>query len=198
MFGLTVVTAPASEPITLEEAKENLRFSGDYESDRIRSLIKAARIYCERATGKAFITQTLKLTLDAFPGYRDDGVLRLPRPPLQTVTHIKYDDYANVEQTLSASLYTVDAASEPGRIGLAYGQIWPDLYEELGSVRVTYVAGYGLAAAVPDTIKQAMHLLIAHWFENREAVGNAGGTVALACESLLGCEDSGAMVGTYG
>jgi uncharacterized phiE125 gp8 family phage protein len=195
VFGLQVTTAPTVEPITLEEAKENLRFNGEYEADRIRALIKAARIYCERATGKAFITQTLKLTLDCWP---TDGIIRLPRPPLQTVSSIKYDDYLNVEQTLSSTLYVVDAASEPGRIGVAYGQIWPDLYEELGSIRITYVAGYGATpATVPDTIKQAMYLLITHWFENREPVGQ-GQKIAFSVESLLGCESAGVLVGTYG
>lgn len=193
MFGLTVVTAPTEEPISLEEAKENLRFAGDYESDRIRALIKAARIYCERATGKAFVTQTLKLTLDAFT----ECVIRLPRPPLVSVSSIKYDDTAGTEQTLSTSYYVVDASQEPGRVALAYGQVWPCTYEQIGAVRITYVAGFGGASTVPETIKQAMHLLIAHWFQNREAVGSVGGPVAMAVDSLLGCESAGCLVGTY-
>jgi len=70
--------------------------------------------------------------------------------------------------------------------------------EQAATVKVNYVAGYGAATAVPQTIKQAMLMLIAHWFENREAVGTVGGPVELATKALLGCEFSGSMAGTYG
>jgi uncharacterized phiE125 gp8 family phage protein len=207
MFGLQVTVAPTEEPLDLDEAKGQCGLLGNIAHDTLlQGLITAARIYCERATGKAFITQTLKLTRDCFPDYREEYVLRLPRPPLQSLTPdadhltlgIEYDDTQGVTQTLAASEYVIDTACEPGRVGLVLGAVWPLTIDQLGVVRVTYLAGYGARADVPQTIKQAMLLLIGHWFENREAVGTAGGPLALAVGSLLGCEDSGAMVGTYG
>ena len=49
------------------------------------------------------------------------------------------------------------------------------------------IAGYGAAAAVPAAIKQAMLLLIGHWFANREAVnvGNIVTAMPLAVEALI-------------
>lgn len=208
MFGLTVVTAPSEEPVSLDEAKVQIGYAQDihHEDERIRALIKAARVYCERATGRAFVTQTLRLTLDCFPG--GDGIIRLPRPPLISVTAdddnptlgIKYDDTTGTEQTLDTAYYTVDTACEPGRIGLASGYCWPCTIDELGAVRVTYTAGYGADSAVPDTIKAAMKLLVSHWFESREAAitGTIQTTTELAVSALLGCEDAGCLVGTYG
>jgi len=209
MFGLEIIVVPDEEPLSLDEAKGQCGLLGNNAHDTLlQGLITASRIYCERATGKAFVTQTLKLTRDCFPDYREGYVLRLPRPPLQSLTPdadhltlgIEYDDSQGVTQTLAASEYVIDTACEPGRVGLVLGAVWPLTIDQIGVVRVTYLAGYGDAAEVPQTVKRAMLLLIGHWFENREAVVTGTITQAhkLAVESLLGCEDSGAMVGTYG
>lgn len=201
MFGLTVTVAPTSEPVTLAEARLQCGIADEaagYHDPKLLSLIKAARIYCERATGKAFITQTIKLTRDRFPCEKECYVIRLPRQPLASVTSVKYDDTTGTEQTMSASDYVVDTACEPGRIGLTLGATWPLTIDQLGAVRVTYVAGYGAATAVPETIKHAMLMLVSHWFENRAAVGDVGGPIAMACEALLGCESAGNLAGTFG
>jgi len=158
-------------------------------------------MYCERVTGKAFITQTLRLTRDCFPGWKEDNEFRLPMPPLQTVTNIQYTDNAGVTQTVDSTSYVVDATSMPGRITLAWGEVWPtDVLEQAATVKVNYVAGYGAATAVPQTIKQAMLMLIAHWFENREAAitGTIQTATEMAVSALLGCEFSGSLAGTYG
>jgi uncharacterized phiE125 gp8 family phage protein len=205
MFGITVVTPPAVEPLTLQEAQQHLRFYLDHEDDLIRSLIIAARMYCETFTGKAFITQELRLTRDSFP--RNGCEIRLPRPPLQTITPdatytdlgFTYTDANGVEQDVDSSIYVVDPTPEVGRIGLAYGETWPtDAIHQIGAVKVQYLAGYGDPADVPDTIKAAMKLLIGHWFVNREAVGNVGGAVQMAVNSLLGTAWTGQLTADFG
>ncbi|HUQ68746.1 MAG TPA: head-tail connector protein [Planctomycetaceae bacterium] len=202
MFGLTVVTAPAIEPVTLPEAKRQCRIADSIVAFdvELNALIIAARRYCEIATGKAFITQTLRLTLDRFPGWRDEHTIRLPRGPLQTVSSIQYTDSAGVTQTVAAASYVVDASGEVGRVALADGYEWPtDAIEQIAAVKVNYVAGYGLtAASVPQTIRQAMLLLIGHWFANKEAVGAASKEIEFSVSALLGCEWTGSLAGAYG
>lgn len=201
MFGLTVVTEPAVEPLALSEVMEQLRYPHVSENLLIESLIKAARKYIETATGRALITQTLRLTRDCFPTWKEGYTFRLPSPPLQTVSSIQYTDTAGATQTVTAAEYVVDATSVPGRVGLAYGYTWPtDVIEQIASVNVNYVAGYGLAAAVPHDIKQAMRLLIGHWFVNREAVltGTISNDIEFSLAALLGSEFSGSLAGTYG
>lgn len=207
MFGLTVVTEPGEEPIELSDVKRHLRFPYDYEDELIQSLTTAARVHCETVTGRAFVTQTLRLTRDSFPGRCEDYTFRLPKPPLISLTAdednpdlgIEYTDSDGDTQDVDAASYVVDTSSLPGRVALAYGYDWPtDAIEQIASVRVTYTAGYGTPSAVPKTIKQAMLLLIGHWFVNREAVGVVGSEIQLAVKALLGSEWSGSMAGTYG
>jgi uncharacterized phiE125 gp8 family phage protein len=200
-MGLQIVTPPAVEPVSLAEAKAHLRVDTTDDDSLIKSLIIAARAYCENYTGRQFITATLKLTLDGFPdaldkndlagdgGYviKDDAIL-MPRPRLISVTGITYIDMAGATQTLSSSVYKVDTQREPGRLGLAYNQTWPIARDEINAVAITFAAGYGASANdVPQTVKQAMLLLIGHWYENREAVnvGNITGVLALTVEALL-------------
>jgi uncharacterized phiE125 gp8 family phage protein len=207
VFGVTVVTPPTEEPLSLSEVKQHLRYPFDVESELIESLVVAARVYCETVTGRAFVTQELRLTRDSFPGACEGYEFRLPRPPLASLTAdddfpdlgITYTDTSGATQSVSTASYVVDTSSLPGRVALAYGYDWPtDAIEQIAAVKVNYLAGYGAASAVPVTIKQAMLLLIGHWFVNREAVGNVGNEVAMAVKSLLGGEWSGAMAGTYG
>lgn len=167
-----LITAPAVEPVSLVEAKAHLRVDGDDDNVLLTMLITTARQEAEKVTRRALITQTWEVVLDCFPS----GGIDLPFPTLQSVTSIKYFDGSNVEQTLSTSAYQVDADSEPGRVALASGYSWPDTYDRLNAVRIRYVAGYGLAAAVPAAIKQWILIRVATLYENREGV-NIGNNV---------------------
>lgn len=210
MFGLTVVTEPASEPLELSEVLEHLRYPHTSENIYIgKVLIPAARKYVEKATGHALITQTVRLTRDYFPGWSEGYMFRLPKPPLQSLTPtvgdpdlgITYTDAAGVVQTVDPATYAVDPSSMPGRIALADGELWPtDAIEQIASVKVRYVAGYGLAKDVPETFKVAMLQLIGHWFVNREAVltGTISKDIEFGLTALLESEWCGSLAGTYG
>lgn len=133
----------------------------------LTALIQAAREYVEGYQNRALCTQTLELVLDSWP-VRDS--IEIPKPPLQSVTSIKYKDSAGTESTWADTNYIVDPDSFLGRVVLADGISWPTatLYPA-GGIRIQFVAGYGLAADVPQTTRQAMLLLIGHLYENREA-----------------------------
>lgn len=197
MFSLTVTTQPTAEPITLEEAKLNMRFPYDTEDQRISAIIKAARLYCETVVGKSLMTQTLTLKRDAFPC--DGAAITLPRSPVQSVTSVSYVDTAGATQTLSGALYQSDVTSLPPRIAML-NQDWPITDTRMAAVTVVYVAGYASATLVPETIKQAMHLLVSHWFNNREAAGDSrvDKVTAMAVGALLGSEWSGNLTGAFG
>ena len=174
-MSLDLVTPPAEEPLTLSEAKEHLRVTGAGDDAYITALIAIARENAEQELGRQLVTATWDLFLDRFP----DGsarvldeleryVIRVPLPPLQSVTHIKYYDSAGALTTLDPSDYLVDAASKPARIAPAYLATWPRTREQLGAVNVRFVAGYGDAGDVPDAIKQWMRLRIGAMYEHRE------------------------------
>lgn len=162
--GLVLVTPPAEEPVTLEEAKLHLRLDTTAEDSLISALIVAAREYVEMYTRRQLVTATWELSLDAWP-----LCIRPPKPPLQVVTGITYMDSAETLQTVDPTMYRVDTTREPGRILVATGVSWPAVVRVPGAIRVTYEAGYGAASAVPATFKQAMLLYMADMYEHREA-----------------------------
>jgi uncharacterized phiE125 gp8 family phage protein len=162
---LRSITAPASEPVTLAEAKLHLRVSIATDDALITSLITAARVEAEQQTERSFMPQTWELTLDCFP-----CVITLNRPPVTSITSLKYLDTAGVQQTLSPSLYALDSDSEPARVVPAYGQSWPSTQAFINAVRVRYVAGYADAAAVPEAIKDWMKIRVNTLYEFREQI----------------------------
>lgn len=135
----------------------------------VGSLVTAARQYCEEWTQRAFITQTFDLKMDEFC-----TEIFLPRPPASLVTSIIYVDTAGAAQTLAADQYQLDAPAGPhasaGRIVPAYNVTYPSTRDQVNAVVVRYVAGYGAPAAVPESIKAAIKLMLGHLYEHREAV----------------------------
>jgi uncharacterized phiE125 gp8 family phage protein len=164
---LVLFTGPTDEPLTVQEAKDWARITESEDDDLVQGLIRAARCHVEQLTGRALLTQTWDLYLDCFPWQID-----VPRPPLQSVTSIKYIDTEGVLQTLASSEYTVDAKSEPGRIVPAYGKVWPSTRYEPNAVQVRFVAGYGLEALDIDArapeLRQAIGVLVGTMYEQRE------------------------------
>lgn len=167
---VSLVTGPTVEPLTRDEAKEHLREDAADQNSYIDRLISAARRRVERDAWRVLITQTWDVFFDRFPA---SSVLPIvvPKPPLQSVTSVKYHDSDGTTTTaLDSSTYIVDSASEPGRIALHDGEVWPsDLLRPANGVEIRIVAGYGDPTDVPEHLLQAMLLLIGHWYENREA-----------------------------
>lgn len=136
------------------------------ENDWIDRTIKAARQYAEIFCNRSFIDTIWAYYMDDF-----ESEIILPRPRLDSVTTIKYYDTDNVQQTLAAAYYDVDAYSEPCRIKEAYGYSWPSVYDRMNAVEIIYKSGYGTAATdVPAAIRHAILLLAGHFYEHREAV----------------------------
>jgi uncharacterized phiE125 gp8 family phage protein len=181
---LSLATAPVELPLSLAEAKAHLRVLTSNQDGLITGLISAASAHLDGRSGilgRALVTQTWDVRFDRFSGC---GAMELPMPPLQSVTHVKYLDDAGVETTLDPSQYVVETGHMVGRIRPAYGLTWPFARCESGAVRIRFVADHGDAGAVPQPIKQAMLLLVGHWWINREAVGDAQGPHAFAVDAL--------------
>lgn len=170
MLQIKVVTPPSVEPVTLVEAKLHCKVDVTTDDDLITALIVAAREEIERRTWRALVTQTLELILSDWPSA---DRIELPRAPLQSITSVKYKDKDGNETTWPGANYLAGTDSVPGVLALAWNASWPsvDLYP-VEPIRIRFVAGYGLAASVPTSLKQAVLLLVAHWYEQREAGGD--------------------------
>jgi len=195
-MNIVVVTPPPFEPLSVAEVYEHLRWDADTDSDSppnvtyplqdtITGYIITARQYAESYTRRAFVRQTLRITLPAFPStnirfsdyddptdwFRRPGKIELKRPPYIALVSVKYLDSNEALQTLAPSNYYVDDAS-----GLLAELVFRDTFdpaiattERQDAVRIEYQAGYPpgdespedqptLAANVPQSIKDAMKL----------------------------------------
>lgn len=165
-MGLKLNTAPSVEPVTLTEAKLHCKVDSTDDDTLLTALIVAARQQAEHQTGRALVTQIWELSLDEFPV----DSLEIPKPPLQTVASISYLDANGTRQTLANTEYQVIVDELLGRIVSAYGKSWPSCREVPGSVVVTFTAGYGLAAAVPESIKSWIKLAVNTLYNQRDVV----------------------------
>ena len=164
-MAIKVITAPTAEPISIEEAKSHLRVVGTDDDAYITALIVGARCRAEHLTGRALMPQTLELALDGF-----GDVIDLPRPPLVSVTSVKYLDESGVLQTMVEVDYLLDSHSEPARLKPAYGATWPATRRQMNAVLIRYQAVYENAEAVPQEVKDWMLIRIATAYEVRESV----------------------------
>lgn len=173
---LTRTSEPATEPVTLAEIKAHLGVTISDDDARLTSLLSAARRQAETYTRQSFVTQTWQASFDAFPV---GGVLSLSQGPLASVTSVGYVDAAGEAQTFTD--FTLDAAAN--RILLDYDEEWPDTLDTENAVTITYIAGYGAAAAVPEDIKAAICLMVEQLYD-RPDVGYAAALQG-AISSLL-------------
>lgn len=171
------IAEPAIEPVTLTEAKAQLVVETSAYDTIIASKIKSARELVESHIGRALVYQTWRTRLDRFPcgPTREDRTIYLTRPPVASVSSITYLDSNGDTQTLSSSLYVVDTDSAPARITEANGESWPSTYDQINAVTITSVHGYadGEASpedlsAIPQKIKDAILIIMADLYQNRE------------------------------
>ena len=170
-MSIKLITPPTVEILSLAEAKLALRKETDEEDALIATLISAARLKAEHATGRAFGQQTRELIIDAFP---EDEIL-LPGTPVTSIVSVRYADIAGATQTLDPSAYVLDGDYVPSCLIPAFGVAWPDTYDTANAVRVQYVCGH-VAADVPDA-KLWMQIDVCTQYAQREGV-SAGALVA--------------------
>lgn len=187
-MALKIVTAATEQPISLAEAKAHLRVDHSDDDTYIDAIIKAATRHAEQFMGRALMEQTWDYYLDEFP----DGAIKLPMPPLSSVTGLFVRDSSGAEEEIDSDTYDVDQASEPARLVLAYGQSWPTTLEVANAVRLRFVSGYigddsPNSANVPSDIRAAILLIIGTLWEQRETVviGQSVAQLPWSAEQLL-------------
>jgi len=161
-MGLKRTVEPSDMPVTLVEAKAQCRVQFADEDQLIEDLIAAATSMVEHYIGRSLTTQTWRLTLDKFT----DRIV-LPRGPVQSISAFTYFDAAGVSQTVPGTTYAFDGDADPQMVVRQPSASWPSVGNLINPVSITYVAGY---SALDRDIKQAILMLVANWFENRETL----------------------------
>lgn len=165
MRNALLTTAAQFEPISLQQLKTQVQIADDYrEHDvELNELISAAREKYEHDTGLVLCSSSWRLTFDEWPVQ----YFELPTRTVQSIASVKYIDASGTQQTVSSSIYVLDANHPSPRVELAYNQTWPNNRGHDGDIEINYVAGYATQADVPTKHKRAILMLAAGWFENR-------------------------------
>lgn len=154
--------APQVEPVTLAEAKQVLRLDHDSEDELIAGLIRAAREEVEASCGIALIDQDWRLTLDLPPR---SGRVLLRRHPVREILSVTAYGGDGEASLIDPARYRLDGHDRPARLHFSSG-----LPPAQNGIEIDFRAGFGEAGTdVPDLIKRAMLVLVAHWFEFRAA-----------------------------
>jgi len=183
-MSLVLTSGPATEPVTVAEAKAHLRVDGSAEDALIASLILTSRLHIEAALGLALVTQSWRLSLDGWPPLR---VVEVPIRPVFSVAEVRVRNAAGDAAVLPAESYLADVASVPPRIAPGASG-WPEPGRALAAIEIDLIAGFGATAeAVPAPIRQALLLLVAHWFEHRDPIeiGSQETRIPAAVSELL-------------
>lgn len=104
-----VITPPVTEPVTLDEAKAQLRIESAFtlDDDYINSLISVARDRCENYCNQFFTEQSIAIVVEG----KAEGFVDLPYPGI-TIDSITYTDPDNAEQSIDAADYVYNAETQ--------------------------------------------------------------------------------------
>lgn len=168
-YGLVRASGPASEILSLAEAKAHVRVEHAADDDYIMALVRAATQRIEEDFGICMVSIGWTLTLDGFPS-GGEGI-ELPRSPLASVSGVSYVDGDGGTVTMAeGDDYEVPAGRRLPVIVPAEGGSWPATKLVSDAVTVMFTAGFGTAESVPDPLKQAVRMSLGHWYRNRESV----------------------------
>lgn len=162
---LTLVTAAVDTPVGLQELKDWARVDTDDDDATLRRVLLSATRTVEELTRRALMTQTWRLSIDGMPG---DRFLELPRPPLSSVSSFVYFDLDGTQSTFDLSSNAdVITTSEPGRIVLHSGSVWPTGTRRYDSARITFVAGYSSRDEIPEPLREIVMMIALHRYDMR-------------------------------
>jgi uncharacterized phiE125 gp8 family phage protein len=158
--------APTAEPVTVSEAKSFLRLAGSAEDDLIEGLVRAAREDVERTAGLALIDQTWRLAIDRIPA-RD--IVVLTRHPVREIIAVTAYGRQGEASLLDGGDYHADLESRPARLLFLKR---PQPIRAMNGIEIDFRAGFGEAGTdVPDLLRRAILVLVAHWYEFRASYG---------------------------
>ncbi len=157
------LTPPAIEPVSLSEAKDFLRILTADEDELLGTLITAARLMVEAASGRLLIEQVWRIVLDAWP---QGGDIRLPLSPVRILTVARVYPASGPSEAVVSSSLTLAEGSDPPLIRIA-GPV-PAPGRAHAAIEIDLIAGFGATRdTVPAPLRQAVLRLACRWFEHR-------------------------------
>jgi len=179
-----LITPPALEPVSLTDAKAHLRLDTSDDDALVTAEIVAARVHVEAMTRRVLIEQGWRIYFDGWPKRR---VVKIPVAPLISLDSVTVYDEAGDPVVVDPGNYEVDTVAVPGRLFLA-SPVPVLVGRAVNGIEIDVTAGYGPSSVdVPAPLRQAIMMLVAHWYEHRGPAGHdqAGDTPPAGFEALL-------------
>lgn len=183
-MNLQLVT-DSDDCVKLEELKAHLRIDFNDQDALLNASITAARVFIEEYLNRAILNKTYDAWYDShefgahsskhWQGTREGSIseiagnetLSLRMARIQSITDVKSYGQGNDELLYPSTNYFLDNASEPGKIVLNYGSVWPTDLRHVNALKIRFVAGYGASASsVPAPIISAVKFLAGHFYDN--------------------------------
>lgn len=165
-----VVTPASASLLRLDDLRAHVSQHVQDDDAMLEDLSMAAGTWAESYLGRRLLETTLRAWYDApLPG----PVVLLPEPATAVTSVTAYSD-TDAASVVSGTAYQVDRVAIPTRLVLRAGQTWPSPLRPARAVAVEYTAGWATPEAVPLAIKQALKLLVGHWYEHRVPVQMGG------------------------
>ena len=178
---LSTTTDP-NDIITLADIKSHLRITHDLEDGLLTGIRAAAINYVQNYANVQLGSVTAYGYMPAFVASY------IPIGPVTAISAVEYEtDNDGTLQTMPSADWHVDTRTRPARI--SFSDI-PSPYEyAMMPIRVTMTVGHA-EDAIPGVIIQAIKMLAAHLYENRqdEVVGTITSRVKLGLDALLAGE----------
>lgn len=182
-----ILDSSTVEPVSLELLRQHCRVVASDEDELLRSYLRSARELVESESGITLIRKTVKELRSDWPCRR---VLELSLWPIISVTSVKYLDENEEEQTFDPETeYRSSTLGRPAYLSLAPQVAWPTVaLDRPDAIRIEYECGFDLASKpAPEPARQAILLLAAHYYRNREAavIGTVNSELQLGLDRLV-------------
>ena len=180
------IVKPAVFPVTLEEAKANARIEHSEEDLLIQGMLEAASEHCERIQSKAYGLQSWQAAFEHFPLFPK---VLLRKAPFHSLKKFYYLNALSQEVLFQEGTdFMVDDTGLFARIILLDGFSFPTDPASGNCFRVEFDCGNDVMSDVDRTARQAILMLVAHWYDNRGTVivGAVSKEMEFAVHALLG------------
>jgi uncharacterized phiE125 gp8 family phage protein len=168
-MSIVTITPPASEPVSLPEAKLFLRIDHTAEDGLIASLISAAREAVEAGIGRALITRRVREDLDVWRRESVNGAV-LGLGPVSNVVAVRLLADNGSQSVLDPDRYRLEGHRDRPRLVFPPGV--PATLRSVGGIEIEYDCGFADdPAELPVALRLATLQIAAALYELRLGEG---------------------------
>ncbi|MEM9676744.1 MAG: head-tail connector protein [Pseudomonadota bacterium] len=162
---IALLVPPALEPVTLVDVKAHMRIDTNAEDTLISDLIKVGREHVEHVTGQKLLSQTWR---QYEPGLGLTREVCARVGPVQSINAVTIYAQDGTPRVLAGQEAWINRTRHQTRIAFAHTVVPA---ETINGVEIDLVVGMAdTAIEVPGSLRHAILLLVAHWYEFRGAV----------------------------